>query len=251
MTALAISLAAFAIMLAGSFGGSRLRRVLPRDHLSDDTRDLVRLGTALVGTMAALVLGLLIAAANASYGGQSDHVQRLAADLIVLDQVLDQYGPETRPTRADIRQTIEPLIARIWREDRADASLQSPYSVSRLGQETYGRIFQLTPQGEAQRALKERATQAMVDFATTRLLLFEQSGSTLPYPFLAVLVFWLAIIFVSYGLFADLNPIAVGALVVFALSAAAALFLVLELSNPFSGLMQISSDPLRNALAPL
>jgi hypothetical protein len=70
-------------------------------------------------------------------------------------------------------------------------------------------------------------------------------------PFLAVLVFWLAIIFASFSLFTRLNSTLVTALVVFALSASAALFLILEMSQPFVGLMQIPSAPLRNALSPL
>jgi len=249
--AAAIALAAFAIMLAGALGGSRLRGIMPRHHLTDDTKDVVRLGTGLVGTIAALVLGLLIAAANSAYQTQSGNLERVAADLIVVDQVLAQYGPEARPAREDLRQAVEPLIARIWRDDRSAGGAQLPYASSPAGGVAYGRIVQLAPQNDIQRTLKERAMQVLVDLGTTRLLLFEQGGGTLPYPFLAVLVFWLAIIFASYGLFSDLNPIVIGALVVFAASAAGALFLVLELSDPFSGLMQISSAPLRHALAPL
>jgi hypothetical protein len=112
-------------------------------------------------------------------------------------------------------------------------------------------ILALAPQNEAQRVLKDRAIQIISDLAQTRFLLFEQSGGSIPLPFLIVLIFWLAIIFMSFGMFSRLNPVSGIALIVFAVSAAGALFLVLELSNPFAGLMQISSAPLRDALAPL
>jgi len=95
-----------------------------------------------------------------------------------------------------------------------------------------------------------RAIQLWIDLAQTRVL-FAQTDSAIPMPFLAVLVFWLAAIFVSFGLFARPNPIIVSALFVCALSAASAIFLILELGHPFSGLMEISSAPLSNALPPL
>ena len=114
-----------------------------------------------------------------------------------------------------------------------------------------GIILHLTPQNDAQRIIKDRAVQTTADLAQTRFLLFEQSGGSLPLPFLVVLVFWLAMIFASFGLYARPNPILIGALIVCAVSVSGALFLVLELSQPFTGLMQISSAPLRNALAPL
>jgi len=89
------------------------------------------------------------------------------------------------------------------------------------------------------------------DVAQTRLLLFAQTTNSIPMPFLVVLIFWLTIIFASFSLFAKPNAIIIGSLLVFALSAAGAIYLVLELGQPFVGLMQISSAPLRNALAPL
>src|SRR6516164_9208815 len=107
------------------------------------------------------------------------------------------------------------------------------------------------PETDAQRSLKTRALQITADLAQTRLLLFAQADSSIPMPFLAVLVLWLTIIFASFGLFSRLNPIVIAALFIFALSASGVIFLLLELGQPFEGLLQISSAPLRNALAPL
>ncbi|MDI2060625.1 DUF4239 domain-containing protein [Bradyrhizobium sp. Mp19] len=117
--------------------------------------------------------------------------------------------------------------------------------------DAYGKIQNLSPKTDAQRSFKERAIQLATDLVQTRLLLFEHADTSIPMPFLAILVFWLAIIFMSFSLFSRLTPINIVAMLVFATSASAALFLILELSQPFVGLMQISSTPLRNALAPL
>ena len=246
MGALGTSLIALTVILGGAFIGTWLRNVLPEQHLADDTKDVVRLGTGLIGTISALVLGLLIASANSSYNEHRAHVQQIAADVILLDQILALYGPEARPARVQLRQAIDPMVNRIWRENRSDTAYQAS-----SGQDFIAIILQLTPQNEAQRTLKDRAIQAIADIAQTRLLLFEQSGSSLPLPFLAVLVFWLAMIFASFGMFSRPNPTVIAALIVCVVSASGALFLVLELSEPFAGLLQISSAALRSALAPV
>jgi hypothetical protein len=251
MSALSISLIAFVIILAGVFAGALLRRTLPKEHLADDAKDVVRLGTGLIGTIAALVLGLLIASAKSSYDTQAGQVQHITADVVLLDQLLAQCGSEARPIRELIRQAIGPLIGRLWRENGAASTRDAPFAATGVAEDAFAKIGELTTQTDAQRSLKARAIQVSTDLVQTRLALFVQAGSSIPMPFLAVLVFWLAVIFASFSLFARLNPTLIAGLGVFALSASCALFLILEMSQPFAGVMQIPSAPLRNALAPL
>jgi len=251
LSPIAVSLVAFAVIFGGALLGVFLRRALPDHHLADDAKDIVRLGAGLVGTIAALVLGLLIASAKSSYDTQSGQVQHLTADLVLLDELLGQYGPEARPIRALMRQAVGPMVERLWRRGGAAAASGAPFAATDVAEDAFARIAELAAQTDAQRSLKARAIQVSTDLAQTRLALFVQAGNSIPKPFLAVLVFWLAIIFASFSLFAPLNPTLIAALVVFALSATAALFLILEMSEPFAGLMQIPSAPLRNALAPL
>jgi hypothetical protein len=99
--------------------------------------------------------------------------------------------------------------------------------------------------------LQSRAIQASTEGAQIRLQLFAQTGGSIPVPFLVILVFWLSAIFVSFTLFAQTNLTVMTSLFVCALSFACAIFLVLELDNPFTGLMGISSATLRSALLPL
>jgi len=247
---IAISLIAFAVILGGAFAGTLLRGALPGDHLANDAKDIIRLGAGLIGTIAALVLGLLIASAKSSYDTQSSQVQHLTADVVLLDQLLAQYGPEARPIRELMRQALGPLVERVWQETSA-AAKNEPFAAIAASEAAFAKIGELAPQTDAQRSLKDRAVQVSTDIARTRLALFVQAGSSVPMLFLAVLVFWLAIIFASFSLFVRLNPTLVTALVVFALSASAALFLILEMSQPFVGLMKIPSAPLRNALSPV
>ena len=209
------------------------------------------MGTGLIGTIAALVLGLLIASANSSYQTQSGQVQRMTADIILLDALLAQYGPEAQPARELLRRAVGLMVERIWRENSSASAAQAPFRATAVGEETFAKIEQLSAQSEIQRLLKSRAVELSVDLAQTRLLLLTQAGSPIPTPFLAILIFWLAMIFASFGLFSRLNAVGAGALFLFALSASGALFLIVELGQPFSGFMQFSSTPLRNALAPL
>jgi Protein of unknown function (DUF4239) len=146
---------------------------------------------------------------------------------------------------------IGPLVQRIWREKNSEGGKETPFEATAVAETVYAKIAELSPQNEAQRSLKARAIQASIDLAQTRLVLFARASGSIPMPFLAVLVFWLTIIFASFSLFSRLNPTLIAVLFVFALSASGAFFLVLELSQPFAGLMQISAPPLRNALAPL
>jgi hypothetical protein len=142
--------------------------VLPERHLTDDTKDVVRLGTGLIGTIAALVLGLLIATANGSYDTKVGHVQHIGADIILLDQLLAQYGPEAKPAREGLRQAVGLLVERIWRENRSENANRSPFEATRSGQDTAAIILQLAPQNETQRIIKDRAIQLTTDLAQTR-----------------------------------------------------------------------------------
>lgn len=251
MSPIAVSLIALAVILVGALFGAWLRNTLPDHHLADDTRDYVRLGTGLIATISALVLGLLIGWANSSYNTESNQVRHLTANIVLLDRLLEQYGPEARDARDGLRRAIEPLADRIWRDPSSASTKGTSFQATAVAEDAFAKIQELSPKNEAQQSLKARAIQVATDAAQTRLLLFEDADNSIPMPFLAVLVFWLAVIFMSFSLFSRLSPVSIAAMLLFSISAAAAIFLILELSQPFVGLMQISSTSLRNALAPL
>jgi hypothetical protein len=246
---LALSSTVLVLTLGGIFIGALLRRALPEHHLSDEAKDVVRLGVGLIATIAALVLGLLIAAAKGSFDTQTGQVRQITADLILLDNILAQYGPEARPVREQIRSTVGPLAGQLWREKQAPT--WGPFERDGAVEQVYLDIQKLSPQDNIQRSLQSRAVEISNDLAKVRFLLFVESENLIPTPFLGVLAFWLMIIFASFSLFSPVNVTVITCLLLFALSAACAIFLILQLSRPFTGVMMISSTPLRNALAPL
>jgi len=251
MRPLLMAAMSFACIFGGALLGTFLHDRLPEHHLDANTKDVVRLGAGLIATIAALVLGLLIGSANSTFGSQSNQIKQLTADFVLVDNLLALYGPETDSARRLLRQGIEPLAQRVWRESSSRYGKTEPFEASALAASFESELLGLSPRSETQRILKSQALEANAAMARARLQLYTNEGSSLPMPFLVVLVSWLTIIFASFSLFGEKNALSIAALCIYALSASASIFLILELSQPFSGLMQISSEPLRNALAPL
>jgi hypothetical protein len=247
MSPIEVSTTIFLCIFGGALVGMWLRGVLPRRHLDDETKDLVKLGVGLVGTMAALLLGLLVASAKSSRDTRSSELTQMAANTILLDRTLAHYGPETGQIRSMLKTAVARMIDQIWARNGEVGKLPTQAG----GEVVFDKIQELEPRSDAQRAIQSQAESMAINLGQTRWLLFEQSGSSISMPFLVVVVFWLSVLFVSFGLFAPRNPTAVIALIVSAISVAGALFLILELDHPFLGLIQISSAPLRNALSVL
>jgi hypothetical protein len=251
MNDLLISLLVFAVIFGGALFGAVMRPLLSESHLQPDSKDIVKMATGLIGTLAALVLGLLIASAKSSFDQKTNQVRQMTASIILLDDLLAQYGPEATPVRIRLRESIPPLANGIWHENGTAAGKSVHFEASAQSLAFDNELEHLTPNNDTQRSLQSRAIAAFMAGAQTRLLLFTQSGGSIPTPFLIILVFWLSAIFVSFTLFARTNPVVMASLLVCAVSFAGALFLVLELDNPFAGLMGISSATLRDALLPL
>ena len=249
MSAITISSIVFACIFGGTLLAMFIKSALPEHHLNPDSKEIVKLGMGMIGTLAALVLGLLIATAKGTYDTQNSAVKDYAANVILLDRVLATYGSDTKEPRALLRSAVESNVERIWPEGGTRPSSLTPGEARAAGEAMYNKIGDLAPQNDAQRALKARALDITAELAKQRLGLFAREDSSLPVPFLVVLVFWLTVLFAGWGLLAPRNATVVVVLVVCTLSVAGAVFLILELTTPFAGLLQISSGPLRDALS--
>jgi len=249
VSAMAIGWIVFVLVFGSALLAMFVHSKLPEDHLTSDSKDVVKLGVALIATMSALVLSLLIASAKTAFDTRSNQLVQASADIILLDRALARYGPETKEARSLLQRSVAETIDRFWPAEGAKPLAIDPGTspVEAL----FDKIDALTPQNDNQRALRSQAETMALDDGRTRLLLFEHLGTSIPVPFLVVLVFWLCIIFASFGLFAPRNATVVAVLCVCALSVAGAIFLILELDRSFEGLLQVSGAPLRAALAQL
>jgi hypothetical protein len=246
MSSLQLALLSLVAVFGGAALGIGLRAVLPQNHLSADTKDTVKLAMGLVATMTALVLGLLVASAKGSYDAQRSQVIQMAAKFAFLDRVLSNCGPDAAEARAQLRVSVERMIARLWPDDKSRQAELTPSTSA--GQAVYEAIQNISSQTDSQRAAKSHALQITVELGQMYWLLFQQAGTAISKPLVFVVVFWLAIIFLSFGLFTPRNGTAITALLASAVSVCAAIFLLLELDHPFSGTIEISSGPMRHAL---
>jgi hypothetical protein len=244
-----VGLIVFACVFGAALLAMRLRAALPEHHLTADTKDTVKLTMGLVATMTALVLGLLVASAKGSYDTQRTAVVQMAGKAAYLDRVLAHYGPEAAEVRAALRQALAGALAQIWPVNTRQAAQLAP-NLARADA-VYDAIQKLAPQSDSQSTLKSQALAIAADLGQMRWLLFEQAGTSVATPLVVVVVWWLAILFFSFGLFGPPNSTAVAALLVAALSVSGAIFLILELDRPFVGLIKISDQPVRNALSQL
>jgi hypothetical protein len=249
MNSATIALIAFASILGASLLGMRLRVIVPDHHLSADTKDSVRVGMALVATMTALLLGLLIASAKGSYDTQRSQVIQLASKVGFLDRVLTIYGPETAQARELLRGEVEAAMLRMWRDEKSGEVMRQPTAAQ--AHSLYSSIQKLAPQNDEQRSLKTEALGTAIDLGKTVWLLSAQAEPSIVTPMLVIVIVWLALIFLSFGLFAPSNKIVTTTMIIAALSVSSALFMILELDRPFDGVIQISSEPLSNVLSHL
>jgi len=195
--------------------------------------------------MAALLLGLLVASAKSSYDARSSELTQLAANTILLDRALAHYGPETGEIRQILKIVTARTIDQVWQKNGGELPSQTGGGV------LFDKVQELVPHSDSQRAIQSQAQSIMISSGQTRLLMFAQSSNSISTPFLVIVVFWLSMLFVSFGLFAPRNGTAITTLVIAAISVAGALFLILDLNQPFTGLLQIPSTSMHMALSVL
>jgi hypothetical protein len=242
----------FACVFGGVLLGMFLRAVLPEHHLSEKSNNIIKLGMGLIGTLAALVLALLISAAQSRFSQQRSDLIQMSANIIFLDRILADYGPETKEARDLLRRSVVRMLDQMWPADSSKHAQLDPTEAR--GGFLYNKIQSLTPHSDAQRSLQAQALTLAFNLVQTHLLILTQQVKSVPRAFvivLAVLVFWFTSIFFSFGLYAPTNATVIAIVLVCSLSVSVAIFLLVELNRPFEGLLRMPSEPLRIALAHL
>jgi hypothetical protein len=247
MSTLAISSITFACVFGGALLGMALRAVLPEHHQSSDSKDAVKVGMGLVATMAALVLGLLVASAKASYDQQRTELTDMSSKVVALDRILAHYGPETKESRDLLREDASRILGQLF----ATSGHSAAPVITAGGEVLYDKLQALVPKDDTQRTLKSQALAIALVIGQTRWLMYEQSIESVSIPLVAVLVLWLTTLFVSFGLFAPVNATVALSYLASALAVSSAIFLIVEMYTPYAGIIRISDGPLRAAIAQL
>ncbi len=245
-----IALIVFAVILAGGVVGWETRRRLPAHHLTDDTKNFISVSMAVVATLSALVLGLLISNANSSFSSLAGDVTTLSAQIIRLDQILRRYGPETKPARELLRRYTEQKDADLFPEDPANFRISNASNYAVL-QDFEDSVLALKPANARDRWWLEQALVLAGRIGDARGLLAQRIGQGTPRAFLVLVVFWLTLLFASFGLFAPPNFTSAVTLTLCALAVAGAVGMILELEQGFGGLVHISPRPMHQAVEAL
>ena len=232
-------------VFGAAVGGLLVRPLLPEQHRSRETEEIIKLAMGVLATLSALVIGLLIASAKSAFDNKEAELQQLSGNLILLDRELAHYGPETNEMRDLLRRYTAYKIAITW-PDEADVPPER--EGWRLLETLQDRLLALAPSNDVQRWVQTRAITVSADIARTRWLLDVQRGTVIPTAFLVTLVFWVMIIFASFGLLAPRNVTVVATLFACSFSIAGAMVLIMSMAKPFSGPIQISSRSMREAL---
>jgi hypothetical protein len=248
MSALLVGPVVFVCLFGATLVGMAVSRRLPGHHLDPDSKDVIKLATAVVGTLAALALALLVASAKTTYENANAELRTSMARLVLLDRVMARYGADTNAARARLRTLVETRLSQAW---GGDASATNAGGEEASIEPVQAELRALSPDTNAQRLLQSRALQVSGDIAEAHWLLAETVGDGLPWAFLAVLVFWLGLLFVTFGLLAPTNATVIGLLFACALSVAAAVFLIVDMAHPYIGIIHVSDAPLRTALGQL
>src|SRR6266403_2837578 len=246
MSHLFIGLISFAAIFGGAIIGLIAANRLPKHHLSADTQSAVTVSVAVIGTLSALVLGLMITAANGSFAARSDEVRELSLQLIRMDRNLRRYGPEADDARMKLRTWAIAKTQELFPEK--GQSRPGNHTTIAMLEAVQDAVLVLTPKDERQQYLRTLCLTLSSTMIQARWSLEQRMGHSIPVPFLVLLIFWLAIVFASFGLFAPANPTVIVTLFLCSVAVSGGIYLIEELDNPLSGFIQVPSDSMRKAL---
>jgi hypothetical protein len=239
----------FACVFTGSLLGLCLNVWLPEHHRSAASHDAIKLGTGMISVLASLVLGLLTASIKNSFDTTDGQMRTFAANLILLDQTLRDYGPDTAPARKLVRAYTEQSIEDHWPQETGHRVQMENTNAGHTLDDARLALVDLPATGDTHHALRDSALKLMDSALQTRWLLIERAESSIQPVFLIILIAWITLIFVSFGYNAPANATVVTAFFICAVALSGCLFMIIEMDGPFDGLITISSHAMRDALA--
>ncbi|MFG1480965.1 hypothetical protein V5F53_20245 [Xanthobacter sp. V4C-4] len=253
MTSWMVAPLACAAMLAGAFLAMVVARRSPADYLSDDTRYTLKLTVGLTAAMTSLILGLMTTSMRYTYSAAGQDVQEYAVTLLTADMELRQLGPQACPARHALATYARLVLDETW--GGSPGGIESAPTPTRFEAASARQLLRLeemvralSPASDDQKLARADAARSLKALLTHRWKLSSDADSRIPTLFVLVVMGWLTLIFAGFGWFAPRNPPALVALSLSSLAIAAALFLVVEMGEPFAGPMRIAPAPILDTL---
>jgi len=215
-------------------------------HRSSATQEVVKLTAGIVVTMTALVLGLLIASTKQNFDAKAAAVRTFVVNITLMERSMRHYVPSLLPERQVLATFVEAMLDRLW---AADPSKFTGTDALAALDKVRDQVRNLDPQSGAQKFQQARVMALSDTLMQTSNELLESTDSSIPTPMLVVVVIWLSVIFLGFGLFAPFNPLSGGALAAGAAAVSMSMFLIVEMNTPFNGFITIPQRQMERALA--
>jgi len=250
MSSIVVALIAWGLSFGAGLLGMVVGRRLPEPHRDPDTRTLVTACMALVATLTALALGLLLSVAHSSYHSNQDQIVEISGDLMRMDRMLRGYGPEADDLRATLRRYAEAKTRDLFPPSGHSPAVENTATLDLLGQLEQGTIA-LKPANASQAWIRTQAVDTVSHISQARWSLVKVRQDVIPPALLALLIFWLTLLFGSFGLYAPRHATSMIALLLSAAATSGAILLIIDLETPDRGLVRLSPAPLEQAIAEL
>ena len=248
MTAIWVAIFVALLTFSGGVAGFKLQKLLPEQHSVDKSKDMIGSVMGLVTLLLALVLGTVVASAYVYSTTQQSELQALSAQVIQLDEALAQFGPEAKPLRDKFEENLRNSIRHIWGGEEVGAAELSVSKAMAALQAFQAAIRSLDAKTPEQKTALAAANSHLSQFEQIRLLMSLQLANSFSRPLLIVVVFWSFFLFCGFGLLSPVNATTTGSLAFGAFAVASAIFLILELSQPYTGLFRISPAALEQTV---
>ncbi|MEP9367843.1 hypothetical protein [Xanthobacter sp. VNH20] len=248
MDALTLGFIVFIALFGGAAVAIRIAPSLPAHHLSKDSQDAVKLGVGMIAAMASLVLGLMTASVSGNFSNASKDVSSYALNLLSLDTDMRHFEPQSCAAQVLLADYIRAVLHETWTSAADLPARRNPATSGQILLQLDGMVHEWAPTTADDTAVRTNVQNGLRTVLTSRWTVSQDSTAAIPTAFVVVLVAWLALIFVSFGLYSPPNMVVVGSLLLCAASIAGALFLISEMSGPFDGLVSISPQPMVSVL---
>jgi hypothetical protein len=240
VTNLLISIAVLVLTFGSGFIGLLLQRLLPEHHTSERSRDMIGAVVGLVTLMLALVLGTVVGFTYAAFSTQKSELETLATRYLQLDHALAQYGPETNAARARMKDTLSRSYDLFFVGGNADPEKLTVVAAEADVWVMDEFLTSLNPTTPGQKDELATANVNAAQIEQTRLQMSLQlAANPVPYSLLIVVVMWSSLLFCGFGVLSRTNPTTLAALALGAFAVASAIYLILDLSQPYSGLFRV------------
>ncbi len=248
MASISIAVAVAILTFGSGLFGLYLQKRLPKTHLYGGSKDMILAVIGLLTLLLALVLGTLVGNTYTFFATQKSELEIMASRALLADQALAQFGPEAAPVRDSMKQALAQSYDLFWRGADSDPQqLKVEVALNRWAP-IANALGALEAKTQAQRDAIRTAKFNLGRMEQTRLLMSLQLSSPVAWSLVTGVILWSMFLFCGFGVLSGTNPTTIVALALGAVSVASAMFLILDLTQPYSGLFRVPASAIQEAL---